>query len=87
MKFNCDRLGDWIWGFKRREEEKVWQERHTWKRVFKIYVRLGHGDCRLFEYVERQVPVTRMEWRDDEGNYQYWQEVKSPIYRAIEKNH
>ena len=87
MKFNCDRLGDWIWGFKRREDERLYQERHTWKRVFKFYVHLKHGDCRLFEYVERKVPVTRMEWRDDEGNYQYWQQVEAPIYRAIEKNH
>jgi len=82
MKVNCDAFGDWRKA--RREARKQWHRR------FKFYVRLGHGDCRLFEFVEaRQVIVEEERYYCDIFCQDtYTVDVKRWEYRAVQKlNH
>lgn len=51
MRFNCDRLDDYLRDCKRRRDEarREWHVWFAWRPV-----KLEHGDCRWFEFVERR---------------------------------
>jgi len=76
MKVNCDWLKDKYNAWK----EKRYHYIRAWHPKFKIYVRLGKNDCRIFETVER-ILVRDYESRNDHWSCPAWKWA----YRAINK--
>jgi hypothetical protein len=82
MKFNCDRLSDWIeQKLREHRNAKAMRERlkrdadAIWHDHFVFYKKLEHGDCRVFETIQRRGWCPRM------GTRYYWQ------YRAKRISH
>lgn len=62
MKINCDRLRDWLKlkkqqraELKKLEAEVREQRKAEWHNRFVIYHKFGHGDCRMFEVIQRRM--------------------------------
>ena len=51
MKFNCDWLGEYLYRWKRDKDLR----QSKWHIKFKLYARLGYGDCRICEKVEARL--------------------------------
>lgn len=57
MKVNCDAIGDklFFWFYKLLEwDQSRYKRQMEWHKKFVIYRKIGNGDCRLFEIIERR---------------------------------
>lgn len=58
MKLNCDRFSDWLKERRKRRQlaklERI-SQMEQWHDHFVLYKKLGHGDCRILETIQRRL--------------------------------